>query len=71
MFEPAPIFAQLAHPTKNVCGLVPAPVRATIAHVVNLGHHVMANLVPRIRVISKVGRDETHKFFVIRVRLVG
>ena len=45
-------------------------VRITIVHKVKFVHHVMSNLVSRIRVIPQIGRDETHEFFIFRVCLV-
>ena len=36
----------------------------------NLVHHVMSNLVPRIRVIPQIGRDKAHEFFTIHFCLV-
>ena len=70
MFESATKLAALGHPAKDVRGFVPAPVRTTIVHILDLVHQIMANLVPRIGVISQIGGDEAHKFLVICIHLV-
>ena len=69
MLESATKLAALGQPAKDIREFVPAPGRATIIHVLDLVHKIMANLVPRIGVISQIGGDEAHKFLVICIRL--
>ena len=46
------------------------PVQVTIIHVLGLIHHVLANLVPRIRAIFQICGDKAHQLFAILIRLV-